>query len=489
MGTERLLELLYQRDLSDFESRHLSAFDALFGAQRGRYPDAARKLVKPKINNQDFSQGVPFAAYIHPEAPERGAYGGACFVVFPSTESDALFGLGLGTQGLAPDHALLGRPGHARKARAICDWLQTQAREAFTAWSKHDPTRTDLELPAEVEEAWSPFAPSIRKYGACLYAMYRANADRDATHQALRALLDLYFQERGQSVVASQRKDAEALQSAWSAQLMPKVTAPAVANLLQSRKYVVLQGPPGCGKTHMALDLLQSVYEGRGKTIQFHPSTTYETFLGGLAPESTATDLGLRFSAKPGTLMEAAREARQVHPAPYLLHIDEINRADLAKVLGEAIFLLEANSAHERSIQLPYDFGLDFGNRFSLPPNLHILGTMNSADRSIAILDVAVRRRFAFVSLWPRPEVVDACGVPLLQEAFARLQRIFIEYASDDALALLPGHAYFLVRDAANARQHLQTNLLPLLDEYLAQGYVSNFSESLRTYMQWLRAL
>ncbi|MEJ1933142.1 AAA family ATPase [Nostoc sp. NIES-2111] len=489
MGTEHLLDLLYQRDLSEFEARHEKAFGALFGAQGGRYPDSARKVVKTRINAQDYSQGVPFAAYIHPEAPERGSYGGTSFVVIPSPESAALFGLVVGTQGLAPDHALLGRPGHSRKARAICDWLQSQSSEAFTAWSKHDPTRTDLELPAEVTEAWSPFAPSIRKYGSCLYAMYRANDNREATHRALRALLDLYFQERGQGVVASQRKDAEAIQYAWASRLMPKVESSAVAELLRSRKYVVLQGPPGCGKTHMSLELLASAYRGKGKTIQFHPSSTYESFLGGLAPESTATDLGLRFSPKPGILMEAARESMQVHPEPYLLHIDEINRADLAKVLGEAIFLLEAQSAHERSIQLAHDFGPPWGNEFSLPPNLHILGTMNSADRSIAILDVAVRRRFAFVSLWPRPEVIETTGVALMKEAFARLQRLFVEYASDDALALLPGHAYFLVGEGTDARQHLQSNLLPLLEEYLAQGYVNNFAESLRTYNQWLRAL
>jgi len=100
--------------------------------------------------------------------------------------------------------------------------------------------------------------------------------------------------------------------------------------------------------------------------------------------------------------MEAAALASGDLSRPYLLHIDEINRADLSKILGEAIFLLETETTRERVIQLPYDFGSPFHRSLNLPKNLHILGTMNSADRSIAIVDVAVRRRFAFVSAWPR---------------------------------------------------------------------------------------
>ncbi|MDX2269814.1 MAG: AAA family ATPase [Bryobacter sp.] len=484
MGTEKLFELLYQQDLTDFERRHEEAFHNLFGSPHGRYSQAASKTVKHRFNTQDFSSGVPFAAYIHMDSPDRGGYGGTSFVVFPSKESPALFGFVVGTQGLSPDHEILSRPGHARNARAICDWLQANATAPYTAWSKHDPTRTDLGLPKDVAEAWSPFAAAVEKYGNCLYAMYRANEDKAATQTALHALLDFYFRERGQDVLNSQSKTAEPIRSAWSAHIMPRVEKEEIADLLKTRKYVVVQGPPGCGKTHLALELMQTYYHGNGKSIQFHPSTTYETFVGGLAPESTASELGLRFAPKPGALMEAARAARKNPEKNYLLHIDEINRADLAKVLGEAIFLLEAHARNPRTISLAYHFGPDFGRELSLPPNLHILGTMNSADRSIAIVDVAVRRRFGFVSLWPRPEVVSQLGSPVMQEAFQRLQRLFIDYASDDALALLPGHAYFLAEDDETARKHLKTNLQPLLEEYLAQGYVSNFSESIRTYLQ-----
>ena len=95
---------------------------------------------------------------------------------------------------------------------------------------------------------------------------------------------------------------------------------------------------------------------------------------------------------------------------------------------------------------------------------------MNSSDRSIAILDIAIRRRFAFIKLWPQTEVVQRLACSLMQQAFQELLSIFIEYASDDALNLMPGHAYFLEKDQDRAIQVLQTTLYPLLEEYLAAG-------------------
>lgn len=186
--------------------------------------------------------------------------------------------------------------------------------------------------------------------------------------------------------------------------------------------------------------------------------------------------------------MEAARAARTEPERPYLLMIDEINRADLAKVLGEAIFLLEAKSEHQREIDLPYDFGNGYGDRLSLPPNLHILGTMNSSDRSIAIVDIAVRRRFSFQKLWPQQAVVEEHGCVLMQDAFKNLLSIFVEHADDEALSLMPGHSYFLEQDPAIALTALRLNLKPLLEEYLEQGYVTAFADSIQAYLQWLES-
>jgi 5-methylcytosine-specific restriction protein B len=238
----------------------------------------------------------------------------------------------------------------------------------------------------------------------------------------------------------------------------------------------------------MATDLLANEYAGNGKTIQFHANTTYEAFVGGLAPVHTGGTLGLQFAPMAGFLMNAAAAAMK-DPRPYLLHIDEINRADLSKILGEAIFLFEPRADRERTVELQYDFGEPFRQILRLPSNLHILGTMNSADRSIAIVDVAVRRRFGFLSLWPQMSVVENLGCELMQTAFRDLVSIFVEHASEDAFNLVPGHSYFLESDDSKARANLKINLLPLLDEYLAQGYVGGFAEPVRNYQQWIRSL
>jgi len=169
--------------------------------------------------------------------------------------------------------------------------------------------------------------------------------------------------------------------------------------------------------------------------------------------------------------MEAIVNAQQDLSKPYLLHIDEINRADLGKVLGETIFLFESQDHGQRVINLSYDFGEPVYKKLSLPENLFILGTMNSSDRSIAIMDIAIRRRFSFVKLWPQLDVVENNSCGLMKQAFTDILSVFVEY--DEAVAV----------------DILQTSLLPLLEEYLAQGYVAGFSEHILAYMQWLKSL
>ena len=172
----------------------------------------------------------------------------------------------------------------------------------------------------------------------------------------------------------------------------------------------------------------------------------------------------------------------------HLLVIDELNRADLGKVLGEAIYLFEPDSP-DREIDLPHDFGAPFDSKLRLPSNLHVLGTMNSTDRSLAIIDIAVRRRFAFVKLWPQLSVVESHGSPLMLDAFRQLVDIFVEHATDEALELVPGHSYFLAENDDDAKRRLRVSLLPLLQEYVSQGFVSGFAEELRAYMQWIDSL
>jgi len=250
----------------------------------------------------------------------------------------------------------------------------------------------------------------------------------------------------------------------------------------------VLEGPPGTGKTRLAEQLLQSDFNGCGQVIQFHAGTTYESFVGGLRPVTDGSVQGFRFAPAGGHLLRAIQAAAAKPDQPFLLVIDEINRADLAKVLGECLYLFEPG-APERQVELEHAFAeLGNGHTLRLPPNLAVLGTMNTADRSIALMDVAVRRRFAFVTMWPDLGVLNdrAKACALMQQSFTRLLDIFVTQSAEDGFALLPGHAYFLEPDETRAKRKLQTELKPLLLEYIAQGHVSGFRDEVHAYIDSL---
>ena len=163
---------------------------------------------------------------------------------------------------------------------------------------------------------------------------------------------------------------------------------------LNERRQVVLEGPPGTGKTFVVQRLLEAcgVVEGQSALVQFHPTYSYEDFVEGFRPVATSDGGGAALTVQPGPLKRIADEASKAPGKAFVLVIDEINRANIAKVFGELYFLLEYRDSE---IELLYSAG----ERFSLPQNLFIIGTMNTADRSIALLDAAMRRRFVFLSM------------------------------------------------------------------------------------------
>ena len=177
--------------------------------------------------------------------------------------------------------------------------------------------------------------------------------------------------------------------------------------LLRERPQLILYGPPGTGKTYVARALARHLAPRDNiKLVQFHPEYSYQDFFQGLRPvlgARGADDSGqLRYDIVPGPLRRLVDAARDNPAEPYFLIIDEINRADLAKVFGELYFLLEYR---DDAIDLMYAAPND--KPFTLPRNVHVIGTMNTVDRSIGLLDAAMRRRFAFVELHPDREPVD----------------------------------------------------------------------------------
>ena len=182
-----------------------------------------------------------------------------------------------------------------------------------------------------------------------------------------------------------------------------------VVELLEDKGQVILYGPPGTGKTYLAQRLAQALVDsaavagtndedgihgvGAVSLVQFHPAYSYEDFFEGFRPD--VDDAGnMTYRLTPGPLVRIAEAARANPEQRYVMVIDEINRANLPRVLGELLFLLEYR---DRAVHTQYRPE----TQFSLPKNLWFIGTMNTADRSIALIDAAMRRRFHFMPLFP----------------------------------------------------------------------------------------
>jgi len=206
--------------------------------------------------------------------------------------------------------------------------------------------------------------------------------------------------------------------------------------------------------------------------VTFHQSFAYEEFVEGLKPVTAEDGAGgISYEIVPGVFRricaraEAAWRVRGEDAPKYLLVIDEINRANIAKVLGELITLIEDDKrlgeANELTVRLPSP-----GARFGVPPNLYILGTMNTADRSIALLDLALRRRFTFVEMRPQPDVIEppvVAGVDLRALLIRLNERIAALRDRDHQI----GHSYLLrLTDADDLHFAWYRRIVPLLQEY-----------------------
>ncbi|AII51740.1 AAA family ATPase [Hymenobacter sp. APR13] len=248
---------------------------------------------------------------------------------------------------------------------------------------------------------------------------------------------------------------------------------------LRRRRNLILQGPPGTGKTFLAGRLawleLGATDATRVEMVQFHPSYSYEDFVQGFRPDAQGV-----FRLQEGILPDFCRRAAQDPERPYFLLIDELNRGNLSRIFGELLLLLEADKrgpAH--AVRLPYSPAE--ASRFFVPENVYLIGTMNLADRSLAPLDYALRRRFAFVELEPEfgeplQQLLAAQGVPaaVVQRLTQHLTALNQTITDDPDLGpeFRIGHSYFCQPPASAAEAEswltliLEQEIGPLLDDY-----------------------
>lgn len=252
---------------------------------------------------------------------------------------------------------------------------------------------------------------------------------------------------------------------------------------LRTKKNLILQGPPGTGKTwlakRLAFALMGQKDDSKVRAVQFHPNLSYEDFVRGWRPTGEG-----KLSLADGVFMEAIKAASKDPSSKFVVVIEEINRGNPAQIFGELLTLLEAGKrTPNEALELCYPDADGKRRPVHIPENLYVIGTMNIADRSLALVDLALRRRFAFVGLEPRlgqvwrDWVVKDCAVDLglVADIERRIAELNDQIAADARLGkqFRIGHSYVTPAHRLEAgdtkkwfQQVVETEIGPLLDEY-----------------------
>ncbi len=290
------------------------------------------------------------------------------------------------------------------------------------------------------------------------------------------------------------------LEKCWKSPDKPSATLPEIIQDIQSvlerKGQVILYGPPGTGKTYWAeraaremasLDRYGKSFDrlsdeqkrglidggddsGAVRICCFHPAYGYEDFLEGYRPEEA--DGKMSFVLRDGIFKKLCKDALSNPGAKFYLIIDEINRGDIPRIFGELMTVLEKNK-RGKTIILPVS-----GEQMQVPENVRVIGTMNTADRSIALLDTALRRRFGFIEVMPDASVLgdSVVGGVHLGEWLSALNRRICESVGRDARNRQIGHSYLMedgkpISNLSSFSRVVQDEIIPLLEEYCYEEY------------------
>lgn len=481
-----------------FESKAIRLAEELIQAILEKNPDEALKCSKNLLNeifgkkfcNEIDHNGIlrynslkgprdsiKYWGLLYEGASKSGVYENFSLVAFPDNQDQSekiLLCFGIGTGGITDDAELLNIPGVKRSVKSLLkfldkqNWLTNNTRFFVKDELADESTNFPKEIISELD-SFSEYDSLWNKYGKYLPSACVIENKDDCAEAFLSHIL-LYGKIREWNTL---KKYREILENKLLPELMDLwrkyPNKEEITQHIKSRKYIILQGPPGTGKTHLAEEIAHELKENTIiddlETIQFHSSYMYEDFVEGIRPNTQNEEL--TFIDNVGPLIRTINKAKQSKNG-FLLVVDEINRGDIAKILGEAIFLFEP--MQKRKVVLKS------GEEIEMPDNFYLIGTMNTADRTIAILDFAIRRRFAFIDVWPSNKQLQKIyneESELSKEAlryYNRIERIFYDYATEDDLNLQPGHTYFISDNSADLKRRMKYEIAPLLKEYLSEG-------------------
>ena len=357
--------------------------------------------------------------------------------------------------------------------------LAKRGRSAILGWGKvtseyvHDPERAEYRNTRKVE--WRPCDAAIE-----LRSQITTKALTRFT--PYKPWLRYVFESIDAGTDSSGPEDDGAGQESYdlaeasSDLFMDEAQLGRMVDAIALRKNLILQGPPGVGKTFIARRIAWCLMGCKGSSaiemVQFHQSYAYEDFVQGWRPTETGG-----FTLRSGVFLEFCKRAEAHGDKPYVFIIDEINRGNLSRIFGELLMLLEADK-RGRDFAIPLTYS-PTGERFAIPPNVHVLGLMNTADRSLAIVDYALRRRFAFESLKPafgtrqfREHLLEAdMETGLVDRIVRNMSELNERIRGDKDLGpgFEIGHSYFVPEESADEEWYVntvETQIAPLLREY-----------------------
>lgn len=425
---------------------------------------------KPYVERKNTGQEAlkdngAYFGFIHPDEDVSGPFHDFSLTIFPNEINKPwLVCLGIGSSGFKNDYELATYPGLRRlfsnliNERGFC---KSDFSDIETSLPKTITGNSDLQHIKNTIKTYSKVLPVCQIVD---------NPESKEGKEIISAFVAGYAKLREWPSNKEHRKAiTEALEPFLKKEEIDE--AEEIKNLLNERRFIVLQGPPGTGKTRMA-KLVSDKIKAKTFFTQFHAETSFSDFIYGIRPDVKSKELS--YIENLGSFTEALKYAIEHEKEKTILIIDEINRANLSNVLGPIFYLFE-HKMEDSDVEIEIYPGFKITQ---LPKNFNVIATMNTADRSLAVVDFALRRRFAWYTLKPR--LINSKH--FYKDDFSRIQEIFDWYANSNELSLQPGQGYFISSSAEEMDNRIKYEIFPLIKEYLQEGLIRNTKEEFNNY-------